>query len=79
MTEAELRKLLEQGKLEQTCPDCGRKEAAGSYCTRCLRPMNLQDFCRPKRTAAQDAAFKASRANRLKKSAPRAIPEGTAA
>jgi hypothetical protein len=35
--------LLRTGKLSQRCP-CGVVEAAGSYCTRCLRPMTEADW-----------------------------------
>lgn len=35
-----------QGKLEQSCPDCGRWEAAGSYCSGCSRPMTATDWYR---------------------------------
>ncbi len=41
-------KLLEAGRLSQTCP-CGVTEAAGSYCTRCLRPMSEADWRRAER------------------------------
>ena len=36
--------LLQQGKLEKACPDCGRWEAASFYCTGCLRPMGPADW-----------------------------------
>jgi hypothetical protein len=32
--------------MEQTCPDCGRWEAAGAYCTFCYRPMTKADYYR---------------------------------
>ena len=35
--------LERPGKLSQRCP-CGIAEAAGSYCTRCLRPMGEADW-----------------------------------
>lgn len=35
---------LRMGKLEQSCPDCGRWEAAGLYCTGCRRPMGPLDW-----------------------------------
>lgn len=35
--------LLQAGKLSQRCP-CGIIEAAGSYCSRCLRPMTEADW-----------------------------------
>ncbi len=37
---------LQRGKLEQSCPDCGRWEAAGSYCSKCYRPMGAVDWYR---------------------------------
>jgi hypothetical protein len=37
---------LREGKLEQTCTACGRMEAAGSHCTRCLRVMDPGDWYR---------------------------------
>ncbi|HEX5467077.1 MAG TPA: hypothetical protein VFW92_10440 [Candidatus Limnocylindrales bacterium] len=39
-------RLLLAGPLEQTCPDCGRWEAAGSYCSWCGRPMDEADHYR---------------------------------
>jgi hypothetical protein len=47
--------LLSRGKLSQTCP-CGVTEAAGSYCTRCLRPMGEADWHPIKRSESQKAA-----------------------
>lgn len=29
---------------EQQCPDCGRREAAGAYCTRCYRKTGPEDW-----------------------------------
>lgn len=36
--------LLRAGKLEQTCPTCGRWEAAGRYCTGCGRQTGPADW-----------------------------------
>ena len=38
--------LLERGKLEQTCPSCGRWEAAHFYCSWCQRPSGPEDWYR---------------------------------
>ncbi len=35
---------LEAGRLEQRCPDCGRAEAAGYYCTGCGRVTTEADW-----------------------------------
>jgi hypothetical protein len=37
-------KDLAAGRLEQACPDCGRWEAAGAYCSGCRRPMGPADW-----------------------------------
>ena len=37
---------LRAGRLEQACADCGTWEAAGSYCTKCHRPMVPDDWYR---------------------------------
>jgi hypothetical protein len=34
---------LQRGRLEQACA-CGRWEAAGAYCSGCLRPMTATDW-----------------------------------
>jgi hypothetical protein len=39
-------RLLREGRLEQTCRECGRMEAAGPYCTGCLRPTTEADWYR---------------------------------
>ena len=38
--------LLERGKLEQVCPDCGRWEAATFACSWCQRPTGPEDWYR---------------------------------
>ena len=48
-----------RGKLDQTCP-CGVTEAAGGYCTRCLRPMGETDWHPIRRSEAQQAAATAA-------------------
>ena len=40
----ETEKLLQEGKLSQTCPACGRAEAAGGHCSWCGRPMGPADY-----------------------------------
>uniref|UniRef100_A0A6M3ITY7 Uncharacterized protein n=1 Tax=viral metagenome TaxID=1070528 RepID=A0A6M3ITY7_9ZZZZ len=37
---------LRRGRLEQACPECGRWEAAGAYCSACYRPMGPGDWYR---------------------------------
>ena len=32
------------GRREQRCPDCGREEAGGGYCTGCHRPVHPDDW-----------------------------------
>lgn len=46
--------------LEQVCPDCGRREAAGGMCSRCFRAMTAADW---RETARTDAQVEASRVN----------------
>jgi predicted Fe-S protein YdhL (DUF1289 family) len=41
---ATVAELFHAGHLEQACPDCGRWEAAGSYCAGCDRPMGPADW-----------------------------------
>lgn len=43
---ADVAKKLQDGKLEQACPDCGRWEAAGGYCSGCDRRMGSDDWYR---------------------------------
>jgi len=43
---AETAALLAAGKLEQTCPRCGRWEAAHHYCSWCGRTMTEADWYR---------------------------------
>ena len=71
----ETEKLLQQGKLEQTCPKCGITEAAHHYCTACFTPMGPADWypTPDRRTPAQRAAMEAaSRARWSRQNAPRA-------
>ena len=57
---ADIARKLHDGKLEQACPDCGRWEAAGSYCSGCDRPMGPDDWYRngdePHRAVAHQKA-----------------------
>ena len=72
---AELAKKLLDGKLEQACPDCGRWEAAGSYCSGCDRRMGPDDWYRngdeTRRAVAQNRAGEIA-ATRVKR--PRGRP-----
>jgi hypothetical protein len=43
MTPDELEVAFQRGELSQTCP-CGLTEAAGGYCSKCLRPMGPADW-----------------------------------
>lgn len=43
---ADITELLRAGKLEQTCRDCGRCEAAGRTCSWCARRMGPDDWYR---------------------------------
>lgn len=56
--------LLQQGKLEQTCNQCGRNEAAGTYCSWCGKPMSRDDWYRDPRDADGE------RFRRMPKTAP---------
>lgn len=48
--------LLQAGRLEQTCPTCGRCESAGAYCSWCTRPMGETDWYLPGRGRGQHEA-----------------------
>jgi hypothetical protein len=61
---------LQRGRLEQACPDCGRWEAAGSYCSGCDRAMGPDDWY-PNGSAAGRA-----RARQKAPLAPRTPPKG---
>lgn len=37
---------LQGGRLEQTCPECGRWEAAHAFCSWCERPMGVAQWYR---------------------------------
>lgn len=63
---AETRELLQRGKLEQTCPACGRWEAASHYCSWCARAMTPADWYRN--------GDKVQRATRMPKVAPAVAP-----
>jgi hypothetical protein len=56
--EAAAARAYAEGRREQRCPDCGREEAGGSYCTACSRPMHPDDWTN------DTAASRAGRANR---------------
>ena len=47
------------GKLEQVCPTCGLREAAGGYCTACATPTGPADWRRGTARQAQGAASRA--------------------
>jgi hypothetical protein len=59
-----------EGRREQRCPGCGRTEAAGAYCTGCLRPVHPAAWTAAERSEAQRLATGACRASPPKKSAP---------
>lgn len=44
MTPDELALAHQRGKLEQSCPDCGRWEAASASCSKCFRAMGPADW-----------------------------------
>ena len=52
----DMRRQIQAAKLEQTCPDCGRTEAAGYYCSLCCRITGPEDWQPTKRSDAQRAA-----------------------
>ena len=49
----ETMKLCQDGRLSQTCPSCGRDEAAGWYCTGCARPTGPAEWYRPAASAGR--------------------------
>ncbi len=51
--------LLQAGRLEQACPACGLREAAGSYCTADGTPIGPADWRRGASRRAQGAASRA--------------------
>lgn len=61
--------LFRAGRLSQVCPDCGRAEAAGSYCTGCLRPMAAADWRRVRSEGRAAASAKGLAAKRSKRAA----------
>jgi hypothetical protein len=56
-TLAEAMELRRTGKLEQECPSCGLKEAAGPYCTACVTPTGIADWRRHEVSEASMAAL----------------------
>lgn len=56
---------LQTGRLEQTCPRCGLKEAAGAYCSWDLTPTGEVCSYRPIVTDAQLANLTRARAAQL--------------
>jgi len=68
---------LRHGRLEQACPECGRWEAAGAYCSACYRPMGSGDWYRNgdedrRAVAHQKAVEKASTRVKRPRGRPRA-------
>jgi hypothetical protein len=51
-----LAKIHQQSRLEQACPSCGMREAAGAYCTACLTATGVPYWRRAVRSEAQKAA-----------------------
>jgi endogenous inhibitor of DNA gyrase (YacG/DUF329 family) len=41
---AELRTLLERGRLNMTCPYCGKEEPAGPWCSKCGRMVTHEHW-----------------------------------
>jgi hypothetical protein len=74
-TRSETQKLLEAGKLEQTCPACGRWEAASFYCSLCARPMSPADWYRNGLVAEREARRPLQNAPRAAQTPPTAKPE----
>lgn len=69
---------LREGKLEQACPTCGRWEAAGSYCSKCSRPMGPVDWYRNgdqdrRQSDARVAAEKATTPPKAPRGRPRRV------
>ena len=65
-----------EGRREQRCPDCGREEVGGSYCTACSRPMHPDDWTSDTATGrAAQARGRAMVGRRATKSATAAKPE----
>ncbi len=54
---------LAAGRLSQTCPRCGRSEAAHWYCSWCVRPMTPANWYEDKRGSDEAA-------RRMPKTAP---------
>jgi hypothetical protein len=50
---------LAAGRLEQVCPTCGLREAAGGYCTACATPTGPADWRRGTSRKAQGEASRA--------------------
>ena len=72
-----LDQLHRAGKLEQECSGCGTREAAGWYCTRCLRPVAQSQWRKTEITEPQRAARRASaerRSTRTKSASGRPWP-----
>ena len=55
--------------LDQTCPHCRIAEAAGAYCTKCIRPTQPDWIHPPKRSLAQDTTTRRLAASRSKETA----------
>lgn len=66
--------LRRVGRLEQTCPSCGVKEAAGPYCTSCTTVTGLEDWHRHQASAASIAALGRLNAQRTAET-PRGAPQ----
>jgi methionyl-tRNA synthetase len=74
--DAETALLLQRGKLDQVCPDCGRKEAAGYECTACARPTGPAEWYRPAATASEIERLTRARAKRHPEAASRNLSTG---
>ncbi len=70
-----MNELLVRGKLEQVCPTCGVREAAGTYCTACATPTGARFWTPGAANPGRVAAMSKRRAN----AAPGTANPGTAA
>ena len=74
--DAETARLLQAGRLEQVCPDCGRREAAGHYCTGCARPTGSAEWYKPEASASRAASLVKAQAKRHPQSVSRVLHGG---
>src|SRR6188768_3729270 len=63
----ELLPLLAAGKLEQTCPNCGKSEPAGGPCSRCGQASDWYHWHKPARSPSQIAHTEQMRIQHLER------------